>query len=468
MRNKRTPSLPATPPDSNCLAMADSPASSARSLDDHRPARARRRVPLYGLALLVVALVLLRCSAFQGCIQPIRIAGGSMADALPGPHYQFHCRDCGCPFRCGVAYLPESEQTTCPNCGFPANQLCESSWQPGRRVLIDRWPHWRNGLRQWQPVALRWNGAHEQIAVKRIVALGTGCVSIRQGNVFLDNAIQQKTLNQLREVGLLVHDDRYRPPSRTDRPERWQARAPHSGWKRTDDGYCRTPNEADASTKVDWLDYQQWACWPHAAASLTRTGPVNILDHYAYNQNVSRGRLHPLNDLMLQCRMRVTGRGRIILRRNGGSDHFELHLKYPSTNCWLQHNGAIVWQGRYPRAPMPWQLDFAVCDQRVLAAINGTELVAWSCPLNDSTEDADGPPLAIGAHGVQIRMRHPRILRDLHYLGPRGESNWTAPAPLGPDEFFVVGDNVPVSRDSRHWGAIQHDAILGSVRGLLP
>jgi signal peptidase I len=34
---------------------------------------------------------------------------------------------------------------------------------------------------------------------------------------------------------------------------------------------------------------------------------------------------------------------------------------------------------------------------------------------------------------------------------------------LGPDEYFVAGDNRPNSSDSRSWGAIQKDDIVGRV-----
>jgi signal peptidase I len=54
---------------------------------------------------------------------------------------------------------------------------------------------------------------------------------------------------------------------------------------------------------------------------------------------------------------------------------------------------------------------------------------------------------------------------DVHYLDPAGlPRDWTAPAPLAADEYFLLGDNQPVSIDSRHWGGINRKAILGLVR----
>jgi len=54
---------------------------------------------------------------------------------------------------------------------------------------------------------------------------------------------------------------------------------------------------------------------------------------------------------------------------------------------------------------------------------------------------------------------------QVHYLDPAGLArDWTAVAPLAADEYFLLGDNQPVSIDSRHWGGISRQAILGLVR----
>src|SRR5262249_21932827 len=75
-------------------------------------------------------------------------------------------------------------------------------------------------------------------------------------------------------------------------------------------------------------------------------------------------------------------------------------------------------------------------------------------------------PLAIGAAGLELKLNDLRVWRDVYYLGSSGlPINWQAPAPLADDEFAVLGDNQPVSIDSRQWEpfAISHRALIGRV-----
>ncbi|MBI4193140.1 MAG: signal peptidase I [Candidatus Colwellbacteria bacterium] len=53
---------------------------------------------------------------------------------------------------------------------------------------------------------------------------------------------------------------------------------------------------------------------------------------------------------------------------------------------------------------------------------------------------------------------------DEPYLSPSSASDDTFDVTLGSDQYFILGDNRSHSFDSRNWGAIQRDDIIGIAR----
>jgi hypothetical protein len=414
------------------------------------------------LLLLCCLLPLIRCYAVIGWLRPTRIAGGSMAGKLYGPCYLIRCRDCQITFRCGAEYVPREQRSACPNCGFSENPIAPAAHQAGRRVTIDRWPQWRDGPQLWQSVAFAQREQHDAIAVKRIVACGGGQVQIRDGDVFVDGQVQQKNLDQLRSMRVLVHDDRYRPASSEPLPNRWQGATRGSRWQVTPAGYRCAANER--SGELDWLTYSQWTCWLNPSPPKPRTTAIAIFDYYAYNQNLSRGALNRVRDLTLVTRFQVRGKGVTALLIDNGYDCFQLQISHPAAYCCLRHDGLRVWQQPLQATDL-WSVELALCDHQVLVEVNGVELPRFA--YRPAVSQRSGPQrLAIGAARLEMELRLLQIYRDVHYVGPSGEHRWLAPNPLARDQYFAIGDNVPVSVDSRRMGPISSAAIIGPVAPL--
>ena len=72
--------------------------------------------------------------------------------------------------------------------------------------------------------------------------------------------------------------------------------------------------------------------------------------------------------------------------------------------------------------------------------------------------------MLLGAKGGKAVVHNFRLFRDVHYTGAGGKGGAGKAVRLGPDQYFVLGDNSPISRDSRFWpdgGAVPGQDILG-------
>ena len=109
-------------------------------------------------------------------------------------------------------------------------------------------------------------------------------------------------------------------------------------------------------------------------------------------------------------------------------------------------------------------------DRRLTVALDGELLFD---PIDyDHPAVGAGPgdrPVALGVRGGAMTLADLRIYRDIYYTSalantPRRPFGVDAPYQLGPDEFFVLGDNSPVSNDSRFWEdspVVPGDLFLG-------
>lgn len=446
------------------------------------------RNKLTAAAIVLALVVAARLWSIQGVFRPVRIAGASMAETLRGAHCRWNCRDCGFPCRYDAERPPTEDRVVCPNCGYVNRDLHAAVSQPGQRVLIDRVAYQFHPPRRWDVIAFRSQDDSDYLEVKRVVGLTGERISIRQGDVYIDGRIGRKTLPQLREAAMLVHDTSFEPRHTRGLPARWRAPA-DSGWTRTGEGFCRR-SSPESGAAADWLTYHHWRCF---ASPLPRSDEYPVLDNYGYNQDESR-QLHRIRDLMLVARLRLAGgSGSVAIRGYDGENWFRANLEFPAQRASLYRGGHRVSSASLPAAAYARdvKLEFALCDRQVILAVDERVVISWP---NESADQAGDPhraaeergpapsaaqpneqgdgtlaqrqPFGIAADGLSVIIRRLQVFRDVHYLDPQGLGrNWSAPAPLGGDEVLVLGDNVPISRDSRQWErpGVPGDRILGRV-----
>lgn len=113
------------------------------------------------------------------------------------------------------------------------------------------------------------------------------------------------------------------------------------------------------------------------------------------------------------------------------------------------------------------KLEFGLVDEQVVLAIEGVETNRWRYIPSTRQRRPLGYPVALACSaGLNVEARELRIHRDLYYLDPWNTGQpWSMARPLGPEQWLLLGDNVPVSRDGRHWSTpgLEQSLLTGRI-----
>lgn len=438
-------------------------------------------------------------------VEAFIIPTGSMAPALLGRHGTCVCAHCGWEFDYGPApgqqragsFTPPAV-VRCPNC-HRDNELTAAQRvaRAGDRILVHKWPYLLGGLlgpARWDVIVFRDPRNPEQNYIKRLVALPGETIEIIDGDVFIkppdggEFRVARKPPAAQAALWFPVFDQNHVPPG----TPLWSPQSPESapGWQGLD-------------RRV--IGYQP----PDARPRTIRFAPAHSTDYlkdvYGYNQNRAA---NYVGDLRLVGEVTAAGSNgwwRWELTRD--DRWFAAHFAADGTVRLLTRNrdGSELTLATAKLGPLadgrPRQVEFGHLDYRVYVKVAGRERLATTdeqyAPRLDElrqTRRVAPPRLRFTVAGLTLAVRGLRIDRDVYYCyDPRNTQRAYPGHPfrLGPDEYFVLGDNSPNSADSREWyrvgvhlrrawqegryqlGTVRADQIVGRaffvyLPGLLP
>ena len=433
------------------------------------------------------------------------IPTGSMAETLYGQHAMHTCPNCGTEYAVGwrepppanwpshVPYHPTA--VTCPNCrwtefpsftGYPVQpptdaQPSELLRQPlvpsaGDRIFVHGWPYaWplstipALGPQRWDVVVFKVPRDGQTNYIKRLVGMPGEEIEIIDGDIYADGKITQKTAEAQRSLWFAYYNQDHPPrePALRNRYfPRWVPTHDDTAWAALEtripmyDGVGSPRGEIEFITEPRLTD---------------QAGQIN--DLYGYNQDGyprNLGRLHMVSDTRLSAEVTFEdGQGYFELFSSKHYDRFTARL-YADGRLTLEHvslEGGMpeeLW-GEVSGIPTdePVTLALSNVDYVVSVLVNGEQRIVSTDEQYSITPEAarrfavprKRPVLKCAAEDVRLSVRHLLIERDVHYTvdydeykrPPNGATG--APLQLGPDEYFMCGDNSPNSLDGRYWHA---------------
>jgi signal peptidase I len=410
------------------------------------------------LVVLAVGVLLARNFAAEAYVVPT----GSMAPTLLGQHREITCTNCRFVYEVGSDEDSRLAVGLCPNCGEHDRNTARPLECSGDRVLVQKFLYEFRNPRRWEVAVFHFPEEPSQAYVKRVVGLPGESIRIDGGDIYVNGRIARKSLSEIRAMRILVHDSRFQPRD-ADRFPRWTFRAGWgfdkrtSGWSQYDGHFIHSAPTSRRRTVDDWLMYRHWE------PIHGRYGPV--CDFYGYNG----GDLQAENrvvDLGFQTRLEVSESVEsFAIRLRSGADVFQVRIpvtKQGQIEVWKNDRKTSIENCQNPfqekgLARSTVTLEAYAFDRRLLVAIDGRLLfdpVDYDGLLTAWLPDES--PIALAIRGGEATLGEFCIYRDIYYTGtlantPRLPNATMTSVELGADDYFVLGDNSPVSNDSRFW-----------------
>lgn len=409
--------------------------------------------------LLALAGILFRNFVAEAYLVP----SGSMAPTLLGFHKRVLCPHCGHAFAVGVEeHHPFSREVVCANCGHEPIEVSLLPVNAGDRLLVHKWVYDFRPPNRWETVVFRNPNDAMQAYVKRVVGLPGEKVQILQGDIYVNGRIARKSHEQFLELCLTVYHQ-CQLPSGARVNDRWVPATAGSQWATVDDHLAI---DGVGRREIDEVVYRH-----HDPDGFE----TSVRDDYGYNASRSVWHHDVVGDLLL----------RFLVTYKAGNGFLRISVRTPTARTFsvdadpndgtvrLFANESLVREGkvaRWRRQNQPISVGFF--DQR-LAVRFGDEAPFPDFDLDDeiaSREESSSPtsqPFAIGVSDLNVEVHDLRIDRDIYYGSQVLESYNPAgvrkPFELGVDEYFVLGDNSPISNDSRIWEnpAVQRSLFIG-------
>lgn len=393
----------------------------------------------------------------------------------------------------------------CPNCGYkiptstlddPDNDSRNLAVHYGDRILVLKYAYLISPPQRWDVVVFKDPSDvpdYEVNFIKRLVALPNEAVLILDGDVYTAPAnsnifsIARKPERVQQALWRTIYDNDHYPVGRPrtgpdGRPagfvSPWRPDSPAAGFKLAGPvigfssestalaGLVFTPPENTPVQQLnDFLGYNQ----------TENQGPGTPPDTSGYSYSLPTT---AVSDLKLELTYkRESGDGPLELHLTKEGRRFILRVSQQQAQLLMvdERGGAAAAETPIGQAfPLPegsLRLSLAQYDYTAIAKVND-RVIAQTTP-SEFSPDVDGlirrfaaheasPPAgaAIFAASQTAMLSNLKLSRDIHYTSTssRGVLRHASPlffpervVTLGDDEFFVLGDNSPLSADARFW-----------------
>jgi len=437
------------------------------------------------------------------------IPTGSMAETLYGSHGIHTCPNCGREYPVNLDRAPDRPPddpivVQCPNCRWRERNRIPAAREArlpvatdgtvderirpitGDRIVVHGWTYelarWMPALRpwlepqRWDIVVFKNPNNPDQNYIKRLIGRPGEKIEIIDGDIFANGEIARKSDDARRSLFFPYYDHDYPPAAPSESSgyyPRWVATGEAKGWSGLETRELHFAGAAGVAGEIEFVT--------ELGDTQPRARVEDIYGYNAYFENRARPAPQAVPDVRLSCEATFPdGAGYLELSLRKYDDEF-LARWNADGGVTLEHRSVDggerePWgSARLSAFHRPVRLSLSDADYHVCVEVDGN-VVLESAPSQYSVtpeqararsrlpDERREPRIRIAAGEGRLELRHVLIERDVRYLSrfrlegdargnivPPGKGVDGRPILLGPQDYYVLGDNSPASADSRYW-----------------
>ena len=283
--------------------------------------------------------------------------------------------------------------------------------------------------KRWDVVIFRYPLNQQQIFIKRLIGLPGEDVSIKNGNIFINQKIVHKEIGIQKKISYPLFKQAYHKLK-----DLWQLEG--EGW------YLKN-NKLFLETKT-------------TACAYFKQRITNLYSYRKLGFSRKIGGNKQVGEYLLEFQLKaLKGYGSVFIKFQDGENNFLLNLDfYPEKYHTLFYKDKLVKKFKQKLSP---QKQYGVLvsnfDKRIQIFINKRLLAQFSYAktLKKTIKDIYKTGVKLGGKEGSFSFSGINLYRDNYYISRKtdfaGLCSWKVPK----GHYFVLGDNSPVSRDSRDW-----------------
>jgi len=331
----------------------------------------------------------------------------------------------------GRTMIAKRISARCPNCSYEFERdIGPSDISGGHKILVNKATLMTRPAARWDVIVFKFPEDTTKNYIKRLIGLPGERILIKGGDVYINGEIARKELDVMHAMSYEIFN--------SELTQKWEKLIP---WRAYDDNWeldveRLSVRAHEGESRADFTKHITGAL-PYSDADSTKA----------------------VNDVGIRFTFECEKEGSVFCILDNAEQAFRIDIPVGGGNAILSmHDSTIAEKEIDVKPGETCAVEFVDFDNRIIIMVNSQEIFRHD--YESELDISSSAEISLGTRDCAAAFEKISIYRDIYYTC-EGQYAAGSEYRLGKDEYFALGDNSASSRDSRRWGTVPRENLLG-------